>query len=559
MESSIDKEKDITILNSCSKNEVISTAKTQRSYTPIFKPSPFLLQKRNSEKSLIETKNSQNVEKNLSEGDKTSDPKPSSSLQHLKYDSGTETPKFTGNRKKEKLMTFAAAADNMFKFGNVLDLQESPEQIQEEDSQLQINQTSTPNDNHPITLKQSKSQLEEPAILNDNSMALEKEVMQQSFKESLLKKGESSKTITSTSKSIPIPTATSIDLITKEMMKSTNVTSTRDDKATPNVEAKFTVNLLEFVRKKEPQKDYRPYVTTTSIENITEERTKPSEQFRQENKNSQSQAPITDISTTEKNPRKNLLTLAREEAANPKKTKEFNLNLELFGDSEGLSPIHSGNAQPLGLAFNLQGNPLSGRDSFVLDKTIYNVEEGIPIMDLDKYSFYENLKAVEFNEKSLNYSLERKDEDEPKKQLLNIHQTGGSRRNLLQAPHYFKSKTTHLDPLGTNETESSLVLSQKEKGSVESLASTTNVGSAGEFDTQGGNHLRPPGQLLNTSIFQGIKPSPSIFKKYQRTKSQVIETNHLDKTIDDEGQKKINQYVLVKELGRYQMKLFLIY
>ena len=36
----------------------------------------------------------------------------------------------------------------------------------------------------------------------------------------------------------------------------------------------------------------------------------------------------------------------------------------------------------------------------------------------------------------------------------------------------------------------------------------------------------------------------------KRTLTGVIETNKLDKTIDDEGQKKINQYLLIKDLGK---------
>jgi hypothetical protein len=39
-------------------------------------------------------------------------------------------------------------------------------------------------------------------------------------------------------------------------------------------------------------------------------------------------------------------------------------------------------------------------------------------------------------------------------------------------------------------------------------------------------------------------------RSLKRTKSTVIETSILDKTVDDDGQKKINQYVLIKEIGR---------
>ena len=39
----------------------------------------------------------------------------------------------------------------------------------------------------------------------------------------------------------------------------------------------------------------------------------------------------------------------------------------------------------------------------------------------------------------------------------------------------------------------------------------------------------------------------------KRTSTVVIETQTLDKTKDNEGQKKINQYIMIKDLGKYEI------
>lgn len=52
------------------------------------------------------------------------------------------------------------------------------------------------------------------------------------------------------------------------------------------------------------------------------------------------------------------------------------------------------------------------------------------------------------------------------------------------------------------------------------------------------------------------KPQRNKGHMLKRTNTAVVETQKLDKTRDDEGNKKINNYLLIKEIGRYYFLSF---
>ena len=69
-----------------------------------------------------------------------------------------------------------------------------------------------------------------------------------------------------------------------------------------------------------------------------------------------------------------------------------------------------------------------------------------------------------------------------------------------------------------------------------------------QIDSNSNADKRPPERSYTRDLH---KPARSQGPSLRRTSTMVIETNKLDKTKDEEGQKGINNYLLIKDLGRY--------
>ena len=117
-------------------------------------------------------------------------------------------------------------------------------------------------------------------------------------------------------------------------------------------------------------------------------------------------------------------------------------------------------------------------------------------------------------------------------------------------PRFNKSKSCVLSPLVETANESQYSASQK-------MDEFQTEGQGLKVPTVGDEKnllLTPPSSIADlTATMQrrtlSTPKSPALVV-LKRTQTNVIETSKLDKTRDDEGQKKINQYLLIKDIGR---------
>ena len=124
-----------------------------------------------------------------------------------------------------------------------------------------------------------------------------------------------------------------------------------------------------------------------------------------------------------------------------------------------------------------------------------------------------------------------------------------------------KSQSVHLPSAGIQEADSKFEQSNVTRGEIEdrnklsfmkATSETRNLltppPSQTEVDKQNipEKHFRD----LSSEQVDGSKSPNLKGAVLKRTQTSVIETNKLDKTRDEEGQKKINQYVFIKDIGK---------
>ena len=228
------------------------------------------------------------------------------------------------------------------------------------------------------------------------------------------------------------------------------------------------------------------------------------------------------------------------------------LELSEESDNEGPSPVAT-NSVPTITRVNTPNAPILsyGNSSFtrqvegsvIFDKTIYNLDENINKMDLSKYSFYEKIEHVEVDERSnINTS------NQTSFRILDSNQLDTS-SNILYDPRK-KTKSAVLD---SNEGDYIVQPSTLQNKILEDRLrmrpkSISDVDKGKTLDQQ---------RSLSPYLSPAMIPSASLTNiPYERSQmkvqrnSSVIETTLLDKSVDEEGQKKINQYMLIKDLGR---------
>lgn len=185
---------------------------------------------------------------------------------------------------------------------------------------------------------------------------------------------------------------------------------------------------------------------------------------------------------------------------------------------------------PNHLLLSRQNSSFSRVDgSTFLDKTIYNLEDNITRLDLDKYSIYEQIDHVEVDDRSNisgndNISMNRILDYKGLNTSMNQHETSGYLPQTPTEPTSTKNQFTRMRPKSICEVD---------KGKVHDTSGT----------------FLSPAMIPMQSLTNLPSERPSR-REYYKASSTVIETRQVDKSVDDEGQKKINQYLLIKDLGR---------
>lgn len=595
MESSIDKERDITFSNAL--NRVNDSERLVRSVTPNSKPSSFLLEKRNSEKNIFPKKskatsvNPEREQRSIENSDKIEpavffhsstsenfrgiDCSKRSQKASLGYTDATiQLPSSIFSEKIQKHLLNVEESNTE----KTRSAKEDPTQIQQ-------------NPNEDINKADHNSQ-----GVKTGSLEVIREERVQSHYNHIAAMNENTRhenhslkllndSVTETSclpphqnlKSNSFPNEASDQLGKPAKIDPTGLLK-KDD--TPlNVEQKFTTNLLDLMKKNYISKHIKdpkaPNNTDPSHDHLKKDDISPKGIILSQSKS--------ELSPRTPSMRQNLIMLAREENNNElREIKEqlksiiieapLNINLDFLGDQDGPSQIYGnpggGHFTPVthinsSLSKSLQRH--LGDNSY-FDRTTYHVDENnISKLELDKYSFYADIKNVEFDGKE-NHGNDSLNNEK------NQHIQGliSFRKSLFgDQKNYLRSKTSNLEENLNKEVPRNhdSVLQDQYKsptGSIDINSKGVNIGDANISpnnisEAQG---LKPetssnqPSSLSNVSNSsatkrQGFIRQQSLFAAatFHRTNSGVVETQHLDKTVDDSGQKKINQYVLIKTLG----------
>ena len=219
---------------------------------------------------------------------------------------------------------------------------------------------------------------------------------------------------------------------------------------------------------------------------------------------------------------------------------------DVFNDLIGISPQNQKEKSVLNKYFVLPLSKMANLNtsvsrysetSMLNDKTI-NLD-GISGRDLGQLSFFEHIQNVEIDEGSVldqtrfdGGSLGRIDTIE---QQTNINLNTSALNTEYNEISLLKSKSA--PPIDKHE-DTSVIELQKASSNQYNIK-TNNSDSLSTL------------QFLSPQVNArtgGRRPRAA--SNYVRADSQVIETNRVDKSVDDEGQKKINQYLLIKEIGR---------
>ena len=184
---------------------------------------------------------------------------------------------------------------------------------------------------------------------------------------------------------------------------------------------------------------------------------------------------------------------------------------------------------PNHLLYSRQNSSFSRVDgSTFLDKTIYNLEDNITRLDLDKYSIYEQIDHVEVDDRNNisgndNISMNR------------ILDYKGLNTSMNQTKSDIYDTQAPTEPIRNNFTRMRpKSICEVDKGKVHDTSGT----------------FLSPAMIPMQSLTNLPSERPSRREYYKASSTTVIETRQVDKSVDDEGQKKINQYLLIKDLGR---------
>ena len=345
-----------------------------------------------------------------------------------------------------------------------------------------------------------------------------------------------------TKKSIDLPDQTIISSSTTNAFSSGTITNLvdmcKDGKKKGGFEKNFRTNLVDLVRNQN-KTDLRSPSKKSTINIIK----RSMDQQNAKNSSFESAMSHNLISS-------NLLNTKAEEVKERYippylKGKTTPTNSEdLFNDLIGTSPPSQNGKRglnnyfvlPLSKMANLNTSVSRYSDTSMLNDKTINLD-GISVHDLGQLSFFEQIQNVEIDDGSVldqtRFDLQSLARIDTIEQQTNI--------NLNTS-----ALNTEYNEISLLKTKSAPPIDKQDDREVMELQKALNNQYNGKT-----NHS----DSLSTLQFLSPKANPRTLKaraalNYSRAESQVIETNRVDKSVDDEGQKKINQYLLIKEIGR---------
>lgn len=319
----------------------------------------------------------------------------------------------------------------------------------------------------------------------------------------------------------------------------------KDDRKKGTFEKKFRTNLVDLIKDKSkeelPEIRKTEYIRRQSINSNKE----PVRRFSIDKyaNNYMLKSALTN----------NLLGLVKEEEnRGHHKHKSLQMNSEdVFEDLIGPSPLNRLQPSPQNKHFLpplpwVGGLNNSRMDTSAInqDRTINNFEEGVSRMDWDKYSIYEQINNVEVDDRSyLDVGSLTRIEGLESQTPINLNTSALGTvilEDKLNDINLVKTKSApYNDQIKFTETES--------LGQLRSQPSYMKVNNNLNETISTIQYLSP---IQGPRALTVVPGKPKRMMKYARGDSQVIETNRVDKSVDEEGQKKINQYILIKEVGR---------
>jgi len=341
-------------------------------------------------------------------------------------------------------------------------------------------------------------------------------------------------------------------------------------------ERKFRTNLVDLIKDNSITKtrEETPKVERITIEfskTASSEKENPVESINKEPRDPHRpsiEKSVVNNSLTKSTLSNNLLSLVKDNEQPRKirshhkhKSMQIHHNKEdIFEDMINPSPLHKGedflgnssnkyHLPPLPWVGNLNSSILNQNSSvFLPDKTIINFEEQASRMDWDKYSICEQINNVEIDDRSFNHSA---------LDVGSLTRFEGETQTPINLNTSVNNATDILDPKGHDMllTKTKSVPNGK-YDEVTDLSQSKNLTALANKNISNLNESISTIQYL--SPIQGprtqtMQPSVRVNRRaisYSRAESQVIETNRVDKSVDEEGQKKVNQYILIKEVGR---------
>jgi len=231
------------------------------------------------------------------------------------------------------------------------------------------------------------------------------------------------------------------------------------------------------------------------------------------------------------------------------KSLEFQ-GLELLDDEGEISPnaqfsVQNQTRSNTPKALQISNSSFSRQidSSTFLDKTIYNLEDNITRLDLDKYSIYEYVANVEVDNRDETSGIDNTYTN----RILDAKELNTS---INHSRSYKKMRNTVLDTQESNQTPSHTGTPQKRLENKYRLRPKTihDIEKGCYSETQTPKAYLSPDTIPHKS-FTVLPKEKSRTPELNRTTS-VIETKQVDKSVDEEGQKKINQYLLIKDLGK---------
>jgi len=322
----------------------------------------------------------------------------------------------------------------------------------------------------------------------------------------------------------------------------------KDDKKKGTFEKKFRTNLVDLIKDKSkeelPEIRKPDYIRRQSINSNKE----PARRFSIDKyaNNYMLKSALTN----------NLLGLVREEEnRGHQKHKSLQMNSEdVFEDLIGPSPNNKVQQSSLSGKHFLPPLPwvgglnnsvrLTDTSAINQDKTICNFEEGVSRLEWDKYSICEQINNVEIDERSyLDVGSLTRIEGLESQTPINLN-TSALGTVILE------DKLTEVNLVKTKSAPFNEAIKTNENESLNQLRSQPSYMKVNNNLNESISTIQYLSPIQGPRALTVTPSRPKRLMKYARGDSQVIETNRVDKSVDEEGQKKINQYILIKEVGR---------